>query len=90
MERSKCQWFPSFIVNSVDVSDIFYFSARGSGEGPPRRREGGRGDVFFENPRRGGVSQEKGRGGEEPGGYLRGIRGGGGAKYFFGAEIPTK
>ena len=49
--------------------------------------------VFIENPSGGGVlSGGLGRaGGEGPGRCLRGIWGGGGAKYFFvGAEIPTK
>ena len=70
------------------------------GEGGPRRQKGGgRGQFFFESPRRGGVFQERGGGGwrgrEGPGGCLRGNwgGGGGGAKFcffFFGAEMPTK
>ena len=79
----------------VDVSDIFYFSARGKGRGSPRCREGGGGGgggrLFVENPRRRGSPGRVGQGGEGPGGCLRGISGGRGPDFFFfSAEIPTK
>ena len=41
------------------------FSARGRGRGSPRRREGGGGRFFIENPRMGRL----------PGGWGRGVRG---------------
>ena len=38
----------------MDVSDIFYFSARGRGRGSSRHREEVGGRFSIENPRRGG------------------------------------
>ena len=67
----------------------YFFSARGRGRGSSRRREEGGGRFAIENPRRGGVLL--GGVGVEAG-SLQGIWVWmwGGAKYFFGAEMPTK
>ena len=70
----------------MDVSDTFYFSARGRGRGSSRRQEGTGARFSIENPRRGGggLPPQRGGGPEGLGGCLRGIwRGGGWAKYFF-------
>ena len=77
--------FSLFIL--VDISDMFYFSARGSGKGV-RGAGRGRGDDFLlKIPGGGGVPGGWGRGGEGLGGCLRVI--GGGAKYFFsGPKFP--
>ena len=65
-------------LNLVDVSDIFYFFLLGGGEGGVRGAGKGRGRIFIENPRRGGLPGGWGPRGEGPGGCLRGIWGGGG------------
>ena len=68
----------------VDVSDIFYFFCSGGGQGEFEAAMKGGGSVFFiEDPRGGGSPKRRGGGprGREPqgpGGYLRGIWGGGG------------
>ena len=68
----------------VDVSDIFYFFLRGRGEGGVRgARRGGGDDFSLKIPGGGGLPGGWGRGGEGSGGCLRGIWGGGGAKYVF-------
>ena len=71
----------------VDVSDIFYFSARGGVRQSLRRQEGGGDRVFFiENPTRGGGVDF----GEGSGGCLWRIGeflgGGGGLNIFFRAR----
>ena len=53
----------------ADVSDIFYFSARGGGGGSPRLSGGGGVRFFIENPRN-GVSGPGGGGAEGPGGLF--------------------
>ena len=60
----------------MDVSDVFYFfcSREGKGESGATRRAGGR--FFIENPRRGGVSEE--RISEEGAGRASAGKGGGG------------
>ena len=60
------------ILSLVDVSDIFFFSARGRGKGSPRGREGGGGDFSWKVPG-GGLPGWWARGGEGRGGCLRGI-----------------
>ena len=71
----------------MDVSDSFYFSARGRGRGSPRGAEKGEDDLLLESPRRGGGSPGcVGGGGEGPGGCLQGISGRG-AKYLFSGPI---
>ena len=74
----------------VDVSDIFYsFLLRGGGEGGGVRGAGGGGRFLIKNRGRGrGVSEEKARDGEGLRGLFVGR--GGGANFFFGAEMPTK
>ena len=58
------------------------FFAWGRGRGSPRRRRGGGGRLFVENPRRGGVARDR---------SVCGDFGGGGRSFlFFRAEIPTK
>ena len=70
----------------VDVSDTYFFSARGGGRGSPRRQEVG-GSIFIENPRRGGGVLQEGegpRGQEGVCGKLRNWGGGGpGCLIFF-------
>ena len=67
----------------VDVSNIFYFFLLGGGEGEYEAPGGGGGvRLFFENPRRGGLTGGWGPGGEGPGECLRGI-GGGVLNFFF-------
>ena len=81
------------VRNLVDVSDIFYFFCSGEGGRSPTRREGGGGAIFeWKIPGEGGLPGGWGRGGEGPGGCLRGIGGGGwGAKYFFsGPKCPPR
>ena len=78
---------------SVDVSDTFYFFCSGEGKAESDAPGGGGGRFLMKNARRGGVCQERGRGGggrEGPGGCLWGIWGGGGLNIFFGAEMPTQ
>ena len=84
------------ILNLVDISDIFQFFPLGWGEWGSRRQKGGEGrsDFYWKLllGGRGGVCQERGRGGAEgPGGCLQGtIMGGGGLNIFLGGrEIPT-
>ena len=68
----------------VDVSDIFYFfSARGGVRGVRGAGRGWGEDFLLKMPGGGGVSRAGLEGAEGPGGCPRGIRGGGGAKYFF-------
>ena len=72
----------------MDVSNIFNFfllsGVRGAGRG------GGDG-FLLKIPRGGGSLLGRWGGGVEwPGGWPWGIFFGGGAKFFFGAEIPTK
>ena len=81
-------------LNSVDVSEIFYFFV-GSGKGKEESEApggGGGGFGFIENPRRGGGFPGEGpRGREGVCSELGNFFGGGGAlNIFFGAEMSTK
>ena len=69
------------LIFLVDVSDIFYFSARGRGSRSPRRQ--GRGGVVFNENPRAGFSQERGRAAEGPGGCFAGTLGRGGLIFVF-------
>ena len=74
---------------SVDVSDVFIFSAWGRRRGSrilPEVPGRGGGRLSLKIP--GGVSL--GEGVEGPGGCLWEFWGVGGLEFFFGAEIPTK
>ena len=68
----------------MDVSDIFYFFLIRGGEGGVQGHREGRGGRFFiENPRRGGLVGEGGRGGEGREGVCREFGEGGGLNIFF-------
>ena len=68
----------------------FHFFLLGGGERDPEEPGGG-GRFFLKIPRRGGLPGGWGRGGPKGWEGVCGEFGGGeGAKYFFGAEIPTK
>ena len=70
----------------MDVSDIFYFSARGGGRGSPRC-QGGEVRFFIENPRGGGVSRrEMGPRGRE--GVCGELGNWGGVIFFGGPKCP--
>ena len=58
---------------------FFLFFCSGGGRGSLRRREGGRGRFFLDNPRRGGLQEGEGpKGREGVCGELGNLRGGGG------------
>ena len=73
--------------NLVDVSDIFYFSARGDGREESEAPGGG----LVKIPEGGGGLQEGGEGLSGREGVSAANWGMGGAKYFFfGAEMSAK
>ena len=73
----------------ADVSDIFNFFCSGEGKRESEAPGRGGGDLL-KIPGGGCLPGGLGRGGEGPGGCLRGFWGGGAKYFFFGAEIPTK
>ena len=79
------------LFNLVDVSDIFHFFCSGEWKGEFEAPGRGGGAIFYGKSQGGGggLPGGWGRGGEGPGGCLRGIWVGG-LNIFFGAEIPTK
>ena len=77
------------VLDSVDVSDLFYFSARGGGRGSPRHREGGGSVFLLKNARRGVSRKGSGRGAGRVSAANCGI-GGGLNFFFFGAEMSTE
>ena len=75
----------------VDISDIFYFSLLGGGEGGVRGARRGRGTIFIENPRRGGGFPGGGAGGRGAGRVFVGNLGRGGLIFFFsGPKFPPR
>ena len=66
-----------------------FFLLGGGGRGSPRRREGRRGSVFIENPRRGVLQDRRGREAGRVSAADWGISGGLNI-FFFGAEMSTK
>ena len=96
----SCQirYTPEPFVSGIQTSEelggrfgyLLFFLLGGWEGGVRGARWGGGVSVVIENPRHGGVCQERGRETEGPGGCLQGIWGGGAKSFFFGAEIPTK
>ena len=64
--------------NLVDVSNIFYFSARGKGKGSPRRQEGWGVGFLLKIPRGGGGSSRRRGGAKGQKGVAGNLGGGGG------------
>ena len=80
--------FP-WILYLVDVSDIFYFSLLGEGEGGVRGAREGGGNFLLKMPG-GGSGFQEGPRGRQGACSESGNLGGGGLNIFFGAETSTK
>ena len=73
----------------MDVSDFLFVFLLGEGKGESEEPGGG-GAIFIENLRRGWLLGGWGRGGEGPGGCLRGIWGVGAKSFFSGPKFPPR